>query len=289
MTKLRSSMDQFLKDWRDDIDSAWSGVLAAASPNLDAIDPALTLEDLETIFPGRRGHPAPGARADSHIFRALDGLRPDDVCAVVLGQDPYPRSARATGRSFEQGDLPRWNRKSSEVAESLRRIIQVVAHFRTGRNTYLQGDSAWGPLVDDIDAKRINLAQPREFFDDWQAQGILCLNAGLTLSRFAPAVQQAHFHLWRPIVQAIFRRLVTRQDRSVVFLLWGGVAFETFSNLGILEIATTAGTGDRVAVVRHPHPGAEGGGGAPLFLQTPNTFAVANERLESAGGQALHW
>jgi uracil-DNA glycosylase len=216
-------------------------------------------------------------------------LRPDQVTAVVLGQDPYPRSSRATGRSFEQGDLPRWKRTPSDVAESLRRILQVVAYSRTGRNLYLEGDGAWGTLVDDIDAQLIDIAQPREFFDRWQAQGILCLNAGLTLSRFAPEVQRAHFDLWRPVVQAIFKRLVTRQDHSIVFLLWGAVAFETFSSLGILDIAKKAGTEDRVAVVRHSHPGAETSGGAPRFFQPPNTFAVANEQLVSAGGQPLHW
>src|SRR5687768_11583800 len=139
MARLRTKVQSFLQDWRSDVSSSWSDVLEGAEPDVWAIDEALTLEEDETIFPGRKGHPAAGARPDSHIFRALDGLRPRDVNAVVLGQDPYPRASRATGRAFEQGDLADWSPDRTKVAESLRRIIQVVANHRSGDAKYISG------------------------------------------------------------------------------------------------------------------------------------------------------
>ena len=126
MATLRTEMKKFLTDWQDDVNASWRTALNDVEPALNAIGTGLTLEDDETIFPGRKGHPAPGARADSHVFRALDGLKPRDVTAVVLGQDPYPIASRATGRSFEQGDLPAWVADRKKVAESLRRILQTV-------------------------------------------------------------------------------------------------------------------------------------------------------------------
>ena len=289
MANLRAKLSDFLTDWRDDLSESWQSALDGAEPKLGAVASALTLEDDETIFPGRKGHPAPGARPDSHVFRALDGLRPKDVRAVILGQDPYPKSSRATGRSFEQGDLPQWSPQKSAVAESLRRIVQVAAHFRTGEEKYLQGDAAWTDLTQDIEAGALDIAPPQQFFDRWQEQGVLCLNAGLTLSRFKPDVQQAHFALWRPVVQRILTTVATRNSGSVVFLLWGGVALQTFQQLGVLEAAEAAGTRQRVAVANRVHPGAEDNAGQPRFFQPPNIFSGANDQLQAAGGVAIEW
>ena len=105
MPSLRDAFRSFLDHWQDDLSSTWGTVIGAAEPNLAAIGSTLTLEANEIIFPGRKSKPAPGARSDAHIFRALDQIDPSKVRAVVLGQDPYPKSSRATGRAFEQGDL----------------------------------------------------------------------------------------------------------------------------------------------------------------------------------------
>ena len=287
MPSLRTKMKEFLVDWQDDLNDSWRGVLDGVQPSLSAIGADLTLDEGETIFPGRKGHPAPGARKDSHVFRALQGVRPRDVTAVVLGQDPYPKSSRATGRSFEQGDLSEWSPQPKQVADSLRRILQIVAHYRSGEARYLEGDAAWSSVITDIPTLKIRA--PRPFFDDWQQKGVLCLNAGLTLSRFQPEVQQAHFSLWRPVVQRILTTLATRKSGSVVFLLWGGVAQKTFKELGILDAAKDAGTLGRVGVITHVHPNAKDKDGAPRFFEPPNTFTAANEKLITIGGPKIDW
>lgn len=141
----------------------------------------------------------------------------------------------------------------------------------------------------DIQAGDLDIATPRQLFDNWQQQGVLCLNAGLTLSRFQTEVQQAHFALWRPLVRRILTALATRPDRAVVFLLWGSVAQHTFDELGILQAAEEAGTRDRVASVTHVHPGAEDSAGQPWFFRPPNTFGAANEELSAVDGPVIHW
>ena len=289
MGSLKQAVQEFLSDWRDDVNASWRAVLDGVEPDVSAIDDALTLDEAETIFPGRKGNPAAGARPDSHLFRALDGVKPREVNAVILGQDPYPRASRATGRSFEQGDLPAWSPSPSKVAESLRRILQVVGHHRSGDARYLDGDAAWADLVADIEANRLPIAAPRRFFDDWQEQGVLCINAALTISRFEPDTQRAHFALWRPVVKQMLTSLATRENQSIVFLLWGGVARNTFEDLGVLDAAKDAGTDDRVAVVTHVHPGAEDSAGRPSFFKLPNTFTTARERLADVGGPSIVW
>jgi uracil-DNA glycosylase len=285
---LRDSFRDFLVNWRNDVSSPWRSVLDGVEPALDAVPATLTLEPNELIFPGRKGRAVPAARADSHVFRAFDGLHPDDVRAVILGQDPYPKASRATGRSFEQGDLTDWSPNRSLVAESLRRIVQVVANFRTGKSDYLRGDAAWPVLVDDNLTGALDIAPPRGFFDRWQQLGVLCLNASFTLSRFEPLIQQAHFALWRPVVKAVLTALATRPHRSIAFLLWGSVAQNTFKNFRILDAAVAAATRDRVAVVTHVHPGAEEDG-RPSFFNAPNTFADANQKLAAASGTSIPW
>jgi uracil-DNA glycosylase len=286
--RLREAIEEFLLGWRDDLGTEWAEILAGIAPNLDVVPAHLTLESGEVIFPGRKGHPPEGARADAHVFRSLDGMRLQDVKAVVLGQDPYPDVFRATGRSFEQGNLAVWEPQPSKVAESLRRIVQSVAQFRTGDERYVTGDSAWVEVVTDIEAGTLLIEQPQVFFDHWQSQGILCLNAGLTLSRFQSEVQRAHIALWRPVVERILEALVTRENRPIVFLLWGQVAATTFTELGVQQAAQNAGTAANLVTVRYPHPGAEKNDGTPMFF-SGNTFREANQALTSIGGPALSW
>ena len=289
MVKLRDAFAGFLQDWQVDLSPAWRAILDAVGPDLTAISSDLTLADNETIFPGRKGRPAPGARTDSHVFRALDAVDPPAVRAVVLGQDPYPKASRATGRAFEQGDLPDWSPNRAMVAESLRRIVQMLAYKRSGNAEYVADDAAWRTVVEDIASDTLDISAPRALFDRWQDAGVLFLNAGLTLSRFEPAVQQAHIALWRPVVKKILTHLATRPNGRIVFLLWGQVARRTFDKLGIEDAAGAAGAQDRLAIASHAHPGAEGADHRPLFFQPPNPFADANAKLAQIGGSSIDW
>lgn len=293
MIPLRQALEEVSGGWKDDLGPEWREVLRDVEPNLDVVDPALQHEPWEPIFPTRRGKLIPGAPAHAHVFRALDGLRPADVRAVIVGQDPYPNVAWATGRAFEQGGLAAYPEDPRGISGSLRSIVQVLAAFRSGRDDYLDRAQGWRTLVRDLRAGSLDLPSPDLLFDAWQREGVLCLNAGLTLSRYerggAPHQSAGHIPFWRPVVQAILRHVAARPMGHAVFLLWGSVARQAFRDGSVQDAARDAGTWEtRVDAVNHSHPTALTDG-APSFFRDPNPFADANQALRRMGGDAVSW
>jgi uracil-DNA glycosylase len=49
----------------------------------------VTIENGASVWPGRRGDQHDDAPEGSHICRAFEGLEPEDVRVVILGEDPY--------------------------------------------------------------------------------------------------------------------------------------------------------------------------------------------------------
>jgi uracil-DNA glycosylase len=286
---LRDAMREMLAGWRADVDPRWRGVLVGdgVEPDVDAIAADLDVADGELVFPGRKGRPPAGARADAHVFRALDGIGPDDVTVVVMGQDPYTQVAQATGRSFEQGDLADWLGKP-KVTPSLRRMIQALAAERTGNAAYL-ANAGWRPLVEDLRTGRLTIQPPQALWDDWQSQGVIFLNAILTFNRFEPRHQfKGHGPLWAPVVRALLAHLVRRKDKPAVFVTWGDKARAAFDASGAESASRAAGTWDKSVVqVTRPHPNAMGE--RPPFLQGANPWDEINAALTRAGGTPVRW
>lgn len=293
---LRQALEEMLDGWKSDLSPAWRAALEGVEPDFGAVDPILQHESWEPIFPTRKGKKIPGAPSRAHIFRALDGTGPADVRAVVIGQDPYPNVSWATGRAFEQGDLEDWLPNPALVSDSLERIIPAVAEARTGNFDYTDltnASRAWARVVADLASGALTLQSPPRLFDHWQQQGVLFLNAGLTLSRFergGSAHQlKGHIPLWRPVVQAILRVIAARPSGHVVFLLWGSVARTFFQESGIEQAARDAGTWQtRVRTVQQAHPAASNDDG-PLFFREPNTFLDANRALREMGAGEVEW
>lgn len=295
MTPLRPALEAFLRAWRQDCPAEWLALLGDAEPDYAAVPAQLRLETHERIIPLRKGHHDPIAPAGSHVLRALQGLRPDGVRAVILGQDPYPKLSRATGRSFEPGDLADWQ---GAVPESLRRILLVLAQQRGILGGGALHDERWPALRTELLHHRLEAASPRDLFDHWERQGVLCLNSALTLSRFDPPhtptqerVQLAHLALWRPVVGALLRGLACRPQGALLVLLWGRPAREAFADMGVEAAAAAAGQSARLQVLAHAHPGAEGkpDPGAAPFYAAPNPFSAANARLLAAGQAPIAW
>lgn len=293
MANLREALREFLKGWRNDLAWSWRQVLRGVGPDFNAVRADLELGDEEFIFPGRKGRPIAGAPPGAHVFRALDGIRPGAVRAVVLGQDPYPNHQFATGRAFEQGDLESWPRDPKRVADSLARIVQTMAAAGTGNAAYTRNDAAWRKVLDDLQAGVLRLAAPNRLFGRLERQGVLWLNTGLTISRFqkggAPEQLEGHLPLWRPIIQRILTHLATRPSGQVVFLLWGSPARRAFEEAGVQQAAEAAGAWQqRVAVATHAHPAAVISG-KPFFFRPPNPFGRANELLVQMEGKPIDW
>src|SRR5258707_6951999 len=140
---LGPTMREILAGWQGDLDPAWQPVIDGSEVGYDAIDPALMLEAWEPVFPARRGRGFPGAPEHAHIFRAFDGIAPDAVRVVVLGQDPYPCPAFTTGRAFEAGNVACWRELKKMFSVSVGCYMQLVVPARAGHPAYAASTAPW--------------------------------------------------------------------------------------------------------------------------------------------------
>ena len=87
----------------------------------------------------------------SDIFNAFEGLKPQDVKVLIIGQDPYPDEAKAHGLAFSYKD------GTISADDSLRNIFHKIKE-----------DVG-------IDNNFTNLST-------WKEQGVLLLNTALTFA-----------------------------------------------------------------------------------------------------------
>jgi uracil-DNA glycosylase len=126
-----------------------------------------------------------------NIFNALELTRPDQVRAVILGQDPYPTPGDAHGLAFSVAN------PEQRIPASLRTIF-----------TSLESDLGVSPPTHG------NLTQ-------WARSGILLLN--VTLSVEAGKANSHKDFGWAALAGEIMQRLNERST-PVVFMLWGKFA-----------------------------------------------------------------
>lgn len=127
------------------------------------------------------------------IFEAFNRTPFDKVKVVVIGQDPYhnPRQAHGLCFSVQQG---------VELPPSL-------------VNIYKELESEYGtPFL----GRGGDLSR-------WADQGVLLLNATLTVSGGANMAGSHQGKGWETFTDAVIRELSTRRDR-LVYLLWGSYA-----------------------------------------------------------------
>ena len=162
---------------------------------------------------------------------------------VILGQDPYHGRGQAHGLSFSVQDGQR-------TPPSLQNIFKE-----------LQADIPGTPP-----ASNGNL-------DRWAQQGVLLLNATLTVRAAEPASHQKKG--WEEFTDAVIRK-VSEESEHVVFILWGAYAgkkSELIDERKHLIIKSV-----------HPSPFAADKG---FFGSKP--FSKANTWLASKGLTPIEW
>lgn len=180
--------------------------------------------------------------ASNKIFRALNETPLHRVKVVVLGQDPYHGPEQAEGLSFS---VPR----GIPVPPSLKNIYKE-----------LQDDLGIAP------ATHGNLLE-------WAQRGVLLLNSVLTV---APGLAGSHRNLgWEHFTDAVLAT-VSREQESVVFLLWGKFAQQKRSLIDE----------KKHLVLLAPHP-------SPLSAYQGffgcRHFSLANSFLEDNGLLPIPW
>jgi len=176
------------------------------------------------------------------IFRAFDFCLFENVKVVVIGQDPYHGPGQANGLCFS-------------VRDSIRHPPSLQNIFKEIRNDLGK------PIPTSGDLER------------WARQGVLLLNATLTVRGSSPGSHQNKG--WETFTDAAIK-VVSEEKNNVVFLLWGAYAQKKGEVINRSK--------HLVLMSAHPSPFSADRG----FFGCKH-FSKANEYLRSKGLSEIDW
>jgi uracil-DNA glycosylase len=182
--------------------------------------------------------------AGNNIFNAFNQTTFENVKVVILGQDPYHGSGQAMGLSFS-------------VPKGVKPPPSLVNIFKE-----LKSDIGL-PIPTNGD------------LTPWAKQGVLLLNAVLTVRENEPA---SHAKIgWMHFTDAVIKKL-SDEKKGIVFLLWGKFAEQKQKQILIDE------TKHFVLKAAHPSPFSADKG----FFGCKH-FSKTNELLAKQGLQVIDW
>lgn len=177
------------------------------------------------------------------VFRAFELTPFDKVKVVILGQDPYHGKGQANGLCFA---VNRGVRLPPSVQNIYKEINSDLGH----PSRYLNGD-----------------------LEEWARQGVLLLNATLTVSEKSPGSHQRRG--WEQFTDAVIKTL-SDQKENLIFILWGAYAQKKGA---IIDSS-------RHLVITSPHP-------SPFSAHTgffgSRPFSKCNDYLALIGKEEIVW
>ncbi len=176
------------------------------------------------------------------IFRAFELTPFEKVKVVILGQDPYHGAGQANGLSFAVPSEVRLPPSLQNIFKELETDIGPVAN-KTG------------------DLER------------WAKQGVLLLNATLTVRAGTPGSHQNKG--WEQFSDAVIK-VLSDQRENLVFILWGNYARQKGAHIDR----------SKHCVIESPHPSpfsAHSG----FFGSKP--FSKANAYLKKCSQEPVYW
>lgn len=125
------------------------------------------------------------------VYSALELVNPEDVKCVIIGQDPYFNEGQANGLAFSVN-------RGTKLPPSLQNIYKELFYEFGYPIPKTNGD-----------------------LSSWAKQGVLLLNATLTVKALEPNSHQALG--WSDFTDAVIKSL-SDLNRPIVYLLWGSYA-----------------------------------------------------------------
>lgn len=177
------------------------------------------------------------------IFAAFDHSPFDKTKMVIIGQDPYHGPNQANGLCFSVKD--------------------GIQHPPSLVNIFKEIESDLGKPY----PKSGNLER-------WAEQGVLLLNATLTVRAFQAGSHQKKG--WETFTDAVIRKLSDKKE-GVVFLLWGGFAKKKSDLIDSSK--------HHVLTSGHPSPLSANRG----YWFGNKHFSQANEILRKIGEKPIEW
>jgi len=179
--------------------------------------------------------------AEEDTFQALELTPYENVNVLLLGQDPYPGPNQGHGLCFSV-------RKGIKVPASLKNIYQE--------------------LVTDVGCRIPN----NGYLVSWAKQGILMLNAVLTVREHKPNSHQKKG--WETFTDTIIKAVDAKDN--VVFVLWGDYAKKKRDLI--------VKNRDRIVEAAHPSPLS-----ARKGFFGKKSFSAINEALKKAKKPPIDW
>lgn len=176
------------------------------------------------------------------IFNAFDHCTWDKLKAVIIGQDPYHGPGQANGLCFS-------------VSDSVRKPPSLVNIFKE--------------IQDDLGIEIPDSGN----LERWADQGVLLLNATLTVRKSNPGSHQNKG--WEQFTDAVISEISDKKDH-IVFLLWGAFA-QKKSELIDEKVHY---------VLKSPHPSPFS---ADRGFFGNKHFSMVNTYLQSLGKTEINW
>lgn len=176
------------------------------------------------------------------VFNALLLSPFDSIKVVIIGQDPYHGPGQANGLSFSVNDGVRKPPSLQNIFKELQSDIPGFVIPESGN------------------------------LEAWAKQGVLMLNAVLTVQESLPGSHKAFG--WEFFTDAVIK-LISDQKSKVVFLLWG--------NYAISKTALIDANKHLILTAAHPSPLARG-----AFFGSKH-FSKTNKYLIENGLSPINW
>ena len=179
----------------------------------------------------------------SDIFNAFWKTPFTGIKVVILGQDPYPGPNQAHGLSFSV-------QKGIAIPRSLANIYKELSTDVPGFKMPLHGN-----------------------LEEWASQGVLLLNATLTVRSGLPASHQKKG--WERFTDEVIKK-ISNEKVGIVFILWGSYA----QSKSVLIDQT------KHHILKSVHP-------SPLSVERgfygSKPFSKTNEILVKEGKEPIDW
>ncbi len=176
------------------------------------------------------------------VFNALLLCPFDAIKVVIIGQDPYHGAGQANGLSFSVND---GIRKPPSLQNIFKELQTDIPGFTIPESGNLEA---------------------------WARQGVLMLNAVLTVQESLPGSHKAFG--WENFTDALIK-LISDKKENVVFLLWG--------NYAISKSPLIDAHKHLVLTAAHPSPLARG-----AFFGSKH-FSKTNKYLSEKGLSVINW
>ncbi len=256
--KIKSSL---LETMLKDVPSGWATALL---PVLEQAGMEEFLDSCKTVLP-----------PPEMMLQALKPAGPEDVKTVIFGLAPYPRVESACGVALFDAALTSWEDSKFGKVVSMRNMVKAALCCQHGLSQSANIEACRVLL------KKKKIVDPKSLFVSWLSQGVLLLNASLTIDLDGKD-HTKHAEKWRPVVSKIISLVFEAKSKekngsgTVVFCFWGDKAKKLKPIVTSLQNSYPRVT---VHINEHANPAAQG----DLFSTTlPNPFSEINRALGAA-------